>query len=50
MMAKYTRQASIRQASASTPTAAKSVVQQFSRQQSAQTVDKSDEEEVCHFA
>ena len=46
MIAKYTRQASVRQASASTPTGAKSFARQFSRQQSAQAVEKSDDEEV----
>ena len=47
MIAKYTRQVSIRQASASTPTGApKSFSRQFSRQQSAQVAEKTDEEEV----
>ena len=46
MIAKYARQASIRQTSASTPTAAKSISEQFSRQKSVQAVDKSDDEEV----
>ena len=46
MIAKYSRQASLRQASASTPTGTKSFVKQFSRQQSAQAVDASDDEEV----
>ena len=46
-MAKYTRQVSLRQASASTPTAAKSFSRQFSRQQSAQAPEKPDDEEVC---
>ena len=49
MMAKYTRQVSLRQASASSPTAAKSFSRQFSRQQSAQAVEKSDDEEVCNL-
>ena len=42
MLAKYTRQASLRQ-STSTPTVAKS---QFSHQQSPQTTEKSDDKEV----
>ena len=46
MIAKYARQASVRQASVSTPTGAKSFAKQFSRQQSTQVVDKSDDEEV----
>jgi len=46
MAAKYSRQASIRATSASTPTTAKSFGRQFSHQQSAQTIDKSDDEEV----
>ena len=46
MIAKYVRQVSARQGSASTPTGAKSFARQFSRQQSAQAVEASDDEEV----
>ena len=48
MIAKYKRQASLRTASVSTPTVTKSFSGQFSRQQSTQTVEKSDDEEVWH--
>ena len=48
MIAKYARQTSVRQASVSTPTGAKSFARQFSRQQSNQAADKSDDEEVCY--
>ena len=46
MIAKYARQVSSRQASASTPTVAKSLGRQFSQQQSTQVVEASDDEEV----
>ena len=46
MIAKYARQVSSRQASASTPTGAKSFAKQFSHQQSTQAVEASDDEEV----
>ena len=46
MIAKYARQASSRQASASTSTGAKSFAKQFSCQQSTQAVKASDDEEV----
>ena len=46
MIAKYARQVSSRQASASTPTVTKSFARQFSRQQSTQAVEASDDEEV----
>ena len=46
MIAKYAQQASVRQASASTPTGTKSFSRHFSHQQSTQAVDKSDDEEV----
>ena len=48
MIAKYSRQASLRQASASTPTGTKSFARQFSHQQSTQAVEASDDEEVWY--
>ena len=49
MVAKYSRQASLRAASSSTPTAAKSFQRQFSHQQSSQVVEKPDDEKVWYF-
>ena len=46
MIAKYKHQVSLRTASASTPTGAKSFSKQFSHQQSAQATEESDDEEV----
>jgi len=48
MIAKYSHQASTRTASATTPTATDPFSRQFSKQQSHQAPEISDDDEVCN--